>query len=784
VRVRDFASKGAEPRSEWLWLGGGAGDPRSDSTPRRKARILAALHVGHGLGTAFDICAESGPTSRLTLGCSSPDAARWAARVLVPAYGRSAWTRLPPVFRPSGFEREWGKRVRPWPDRLREIDEGPSGTDLLALALTGVSPGVRISWRFSPHPASWSRPPATDGGEARRPVPLPGVARPRATGVLSLPRQPAVQTAPVFWKARVALELPTAVARSGEARGRTRSAVEGALRSGGANGVRFHRRRLLRSQEGPWFEVAENELAAILPDVEGGSAVPPAGGVPGCVLPLGRADGGWVVGPLVEPTQGRHLAVLGETGMGKSATLVALALKAKELGGVILFDPLGETVSSFVRELTAQERRDRLVWVSPREGSARINALEGTARREGDAVRADRRLNDLVHALRRVRSGRYESSFWGPRLEEMLTRALAATATIPSSTLADAHTLLATGGRIRQVVPPEAHDAVRELADRVRERPDDAEGARRLLFEVVRSPVLSRMLCDRDPPLHTAELVAPDRIVVISGDAAVVGESAARYLLAVYLALVWSELLARPHPSKTFVLLDESQWFAHESLAEMLRLARRQNVHVILATQTIGSLPDGVDQAVWANVSDFLAFRGSPEEARELSRATSRLSVEELLSLPRGHAAVLLGKGNSVAWVRAVGRPAGPTEPSSIDPASGGARFLGGGRSARANTSTPTTVEEVLRWIRARARSDTVDGELRVSLPELRDSVDPEGTAVRAAGALLGRTGALLSSVREGPTPTWILDPNRLPPPPTEGDESLPQRATDGPRSP
>jgi hypothetical protein len=587
---------------------------------------------------------------------------------------------------------------------------------------------------------------------------------------------------PVFWRARLSLELPAKVAEDIPTRDRTRAAIEGALRSGGANGVRFHRRHVLSAREGSWFELAEDELAAVLPDLEG----PGASALPeselGPVLPLGRADGGQLVGPRVEANQGRHLAVLGETGMGKSVTLVAVALKAKELGGVVLFDPLGETATSFVRELTPNERRDRLIWVSPQDRSARINALEGIGRPQVDVVRADRRLNDLVYALRRVRSGRYDSKYWGPRLEEMLTRALAAAAAIPSSTLIDAHTLLATGGRSRQVVPSDAQEAVRELAERIRERPEDAEGARRLLYEVVRSPVLSQMLCDRDPPLHAADLVAPGKIAVISGDAAVVGESAARYLLAVYLALVWSELLARPAPSKTFVLLDESQWFAHESLAEMLRLARRRNVHVILATQTIGSLPDGVDAAVWTNVSDFLAFRGSPEEARELSRATSSVSVEELLSLPRGHAAVLLGKGNSVAWVRTAGRSARLGDSSWYDPATPRAGVGSAATEAQDAGSTPVDVEQVLNWLRLRARSHTGSAPLRVSLQELRESVDPGGRAIRQAGALLGRTGALLSSVREDLGSVWTLDPGRFPPSPSNPDESAPRRDAEAPQ--
>ena len=562
---------------------------------------------------------------------------------------------------------------------------------------------------------------------------------------------------------------------------RMRASIEVALRSGRANGVRFSRRR----RRLPWLSsgllLSEDELVCVLPSIDGGG-VPLAerevSGLP--TLPLGRSMTGRVVGPPVEPDQGRHLAVLGETGMGKSSTLVAVARKASTLGGVVLFDPLGETARSFQSGLSTEER-SRLVWVSPTGQATGINALEGIGGRETDPVLSDRRLNDIVHALRRVRSGRYvDSSYWGPRLEEMLTRAVRAAASFPTGTLADAHTLLETGGRTRQVVPPEAQAAVRELSDRVRERPEDAEGARRLLYEVVRSPVLHRMLCERDPVLHARELVATGRIAVIAGDASAVGESVARYLLAVYLALVWSELLARPSNPKTFVVLDESQWFSHESLAEMLRLARRRNVHVVLATQTVGSLPEVVADAVWTNVSDFIAFRGSPEEARELSRATRDLAVEELLALPRGQAAVLLGKGNSVDWVRTTGRPTGPgswsldPEVPLSDPPPGA------GSPEPSAQSTAATAETVLGWLLGRARALPPGEPLRVELSELRGSVDPDGKAVREAGARLGRAGALLSGARSAGGSAWVIDPAKIPAvtegappsPPSEGSHA------------
>ncbi len=743
---------------EWRYVAGRAppAAPRVDPAPALGDALRAA--AGQGVRVRLLVDGHRDPTVHLV--AVDPASERWARRTLFPAYGDHRWRteRAPP---PALGGRWEARRIFAWPNPLH--DDGAIGSRLDAVVRAARSLPARTRFQVEARP----------GPVARRPLPVStpegglGIRRPAATVPYAGPsRLRAAEyyapEAPVFWWVRVALT----VAASRPVGEEVVSAVEAATRSSRGNGLRFRSASTPFGRPGREFLVTERELIALLPWAEPSSGgAEPSWDATGS-LPIGRTPSGQAVGVPLESAQGRHLAVLGETGMGKSSLVVALVRRAAAGAGVILLDPLGETAGWARRELTPIAR-DRLVWISPDPNGPTVNALEGLA--EFDArpnARSERRLGDLVGALRRVRAGRYvDSAFWGPRLEEMLVRAVRAAGALPGGTLEDAHTLLATGGRTSAPVPPVASAHLRELGERIRARPDDAEGARRLLYEVVRSPVLARALCAREPSTTVRELVAPGRIVLVSGAAGAVGESVARYLLATYLALLWSELLARPGLPKTFVFLDEVQWYAHESLAEMLRLARRRNVHLVVATQGLAALPDDVREAVWTNVADVVAFRGSPEEARAIARAVPAVPAETVLALPRGDAVALLGKGERVEWLRTarvpVGGPEPPDDPAVLDEEPVGPPSA----SERSGEGVGEPGVAALAWIARRAAHANFPAELSVDLAELRGAVDPSGRAVREAGRWLGRAGALLGRAPGPRGPVWRIRTDRLPGP-------------------
>ncbi|MCI4351358.1 MAG: ATP-binding protein, partial [Thermoplasmata archaeon] len=416
--------------------------------------------------------------------------------------------------------------------------------------------------------------------------------------------------------------------------------------------LRF-RRPSVRSRLASGLLAGDAEVAALLPAPWAPLPWIERGGASGeSPVPLGTNRAGVEVGLPWSAHEGRHFVAVGESGMGKSSLLVRLALEvALPHSSVILFDPIGDTAEAFLSRLGVASL-SRSTLIAPHSAPIPINALAPQGGGLPDLAFLDRTLGDVVTALRRVRAQRFpETPFWGPRIEETVRRALAAAAAWPHGTIADAEALLRPATRGRPLAPPEARAAVDELRAWVAERPDEVEGSRRLLGELTGNLWLRRMLAEPAATWSLSRALEPGAITVFSGEAARVGESTSRYLLAVYLALLWPTILGRAAATKVVVVADEVQWFAHESLAEMLRLGRRYNLHVWAATQSLESLPDGVAEAFRTNAADLVLFRGSPAEAREIGRWNPSVVPSELLALPRGWCLALIGKGQRVEEV-------------------------------------------------------------------------------------------------------------------------------------
>ncbi len=744
--------------------------------------MARALDAAQGLRLAFRLRWTSGPQGTVELIPTSPEGARWMERVLAASYGPGQWTtgnRPPGVLGPT--KSLLGTLVPGTFLPARSPEGIASWADTALTALATLPAGGIVEWSIRGFPPREADRPAAPQIEPRR-VP-PGFRLAPLTDLERHLRERQAREGAAGWLVTVAVTV--LAGRAGTLLPRLCGLISASSQGPGGANLRWSRPVRWLRESPRAFAARGDEVAALFPDrwtpVGSGRGLDPS--VPG--IPVGRAAGGLLERLPFPHAEGRHAVLLGETGMGKSSALTALALHAARRAGVVLLDPIGDTARAFLDRLP-ETVRGRALWVSPTESALPMNALAALQAYGANPMHREKARLDLVSALRRVRSFRYgETPFWGPRLEEMLGRALQAAAALPRGTLVDAEALLAGRASVPDRVPPGAEGLVRDLREAALQRPEEMDGARRLLAEVTGNAVLRRLLCEPDARLSPSDLLGPSSITVISGDAPATGESTARYLLAVYLALLWAELLSRPGGPKTVLALDEAQWYAHESVAEVLRLGRRSNIHLYLATQSLGSLPLPVREAILANAADFVLFRGSADDAREFSRWRPDLDGGDLLALDRGEAIVLLGKGRAAARVGMAGLPAAGSSGAARKAVQERGRVWhvvptdgeGGCREPEESEHGPVGVPllEVLR-----AALESAPGRETVELPlaAVRRILDPSGAGVRDLGRRLANAGAILERRRGESGTIWLLAARAVEPLlPTPPDPATIERA-------
>jgi hypothetical protein len=476
--------------------------------------------------------------------------------------------------------------------------------------------------------------------------------------------------------------------------------------------------------------------------------------------------------------------------MGKSTLMVELAKQALDgRTALIVFDPLGETARDLLLGLP-EESMKRSIWVSPNLSPIGLNALAPPKGLGPDkaSVGRERLVGELVTAFRRVRAERYgETIYWGPRIEDLLTRVFLFLSYWPEATLKDAHEILTDpkGAHLPFESEPEKARRMQELLEALqRERPEEMEGARRVVSEVTNSTSLSRLLSCRSPRWDLSRALEPGSVTLFSMERAESGARAASYLGSILLSLVWSHLVARgSHGDKVVLVLDEVQEYANDSLAEMLRLGRRYNLHVWAATQSLSGLSPDLRDSLLTNSRDLVLFRGSPSDAKLASDHLGLPSEGDLLALPRGRARAFLGKASSVTAVNVswtpipseelearkndamscvlsnsrefwAGDPPGSVEGSNLQRAP---ESVANARTPPARALGSRDLDDLLAALLAGSLEHPEGEPFVVSLKRVEAMVSGDQRTLRMLGSLLKGRGALVRAEKVDGERMWVL---------------------------
>ncbi len=320
--------------------------------------------------------------------------------------------------------------------------------------------------------------------------------------------------------------------------------------------------------------------------------------------------------------RGRHLYIIGQTGVGKSGMLELLTISdIYSPFGFAVIDPHGDYAISILKRMTAERAKD-VIYFNPADTDFPIafNPMEVP-----DPKLRNHTASELIGVLKRM----FES--WGPRLEYILRYSILALLDYPDATMLDITRIL-TDKKFRQDVLKYVDDPVVRNFWTI----EFASWNDKFVAEAV-APVLNKVGAFTANPLvrniigqprssfNIRQIMDQRKILIVNLSRGLIGEDNAALLGALLVTKIQLGAMSRAdipaeERSPFYLYVDEFQNFATDSFATILSEARKYGLNLTVANQYIAQMSIEVKDAVFGNVGSIIAFRMGVDDARSMQR--------------------------------------------------------------------------------------------------------------------------------------------------------------------
>jgi hypothetical protein len=320
--------------------------------------------------------------------------------------------------------------------------------------------------------------------------------------------------------------------------------------------------------------------------------------------------------------RGRHLYIIGQTGVGKSGLLELLTISdIYSPYGFAVIDPHGDYAINVLKRIPADRAQD-VIYFNPADTDFPIafNPMEVQ-----DPKLRTHTASELIGVLKRM----FES--WGPRLEYILRFSLLALLDYPDATMLDITRIL-TDKKFRQEVLKYVNDpVVRNFWEIEFASWNDkfaAEAVAPVLNKVgafTANPLVRNIIGQPKSSFNIRQIMDQRKILIVNLSRGLVGEDNAALLGALLVTKIQLGAMSRadiPASERApfYLYVDEFQNFATDSFATILSEARKYGLNLTVANQYIAQMSMEVKDAVFGNVGSIVAFRMGVDDARSMQR--------------------------------------------------------------------------------------------------------------------------------------------------------------------
>jgi hypothetical protein len=320
--------------------------------------------------------------------------------------------------------------------------------------------------------------------------------------------------------------------------------------------------------------------------------------------------------------RGRHMYILGQTGVGKTKIMELMCLSDIFYDkGFAVIDPHGDFAENMLSFIPERRVKD-VVYFNPADTNNPIafNPLEVT-----DPAFKTQLSSELIGVLKRL----FDS--WGPRLEYILRYTLLALLDFPNATMLDINRML-TEKKFREAVISYIEDPVvktfwvTEFAGW--ENKFATEAVAPVLNKVgafTANPMIRNIVGQPKSSFNIREIMDNGKILILNLSRGLVGEDNAAILGSMMVTKIQLATMSRadiPEDQRRpfYLYVDEFQNFATDSFAVILSEARKYQLCLTVANQYISQMQETVRDAVFGNVGSIISFRVSPDDSAFLQK--------------------------------------------------------------------------------------------------------------------------------------------------------------------
>ena len=341
--------------------------------------------------------------------------------------------------------------------------------------------------------------------------------------------------------------------------------------------------------------------------------------------------------------RGKHVYVIGKTGMGKSTMLENMAIQDIQNGeGLAFIDPHGATAEKLL-DFIPHERIKDVVYFAPFDTDHPIgfNVMED--------VGYDRRhlvVSGLMGALKRI-----WVDAWSARMEYILQNTLLALLEYPDSTLLDVNRML-SNKVFRAAVVEKITDPIvkafwtEEFASFTDTYTREATPAiQNKIGQFTSNPLIRNIVGQSKSSFDLRKMMDEKKIFIVNLSKGRMGETNASLLGSMLVVKIYLAAISRADEPdvrmrklpRFYFYVDEFQSMMNEAFADILSESRKYKLALTLANQYIEQMEEEVRDAVFGNVGTLIVFRVGPFDAEVLETVFEpTFTPEDLVSLGIG----------------------------------------------------------------------------------------------------------------------------------------------------